>query len=319
MDIMRTVRNPVLLKRRASGFVVKSFRLLFIIGLCYLFLFPLFYLIVAAVQDPAAAKDPTVVWIPTILTKLNFTTAMEFLNYKNSLTETLKISIVSTAATLISCSMVGYGFARFKFREKNIAFALVMLTIIVPPQTVVMSNYVNFRYFNLFGLTKLFGFEGLNFLNSPLPFSIPALFANGLRAGLFILIFRQIFAGQPKELEEAARIDGCGAFATFRRIMVPLAVPAFITVMLFCFVWHWNENFSSNIFYTEPLKRPLAVQLNAIRMTFLLNQSNSHYSPTMARGTLAAGSLLSLSPLLVLYIFTQKHFTESIERSGIVG
>jgi multiple sugar transport system permease protein len=303
-------------------FVVKIFRFLFIFGLCYLFLFPLFYLLVACFQDPSVAKDPTVVWIPNILSLDNLSMAFKLLDYKQSILLTAIISVLSTAATLISCSMVGYGFARFNFFGKKIAFTLVLLLIIVPPQTTMISSYLNFRFFDFLGMMKLlspiFGTDHINLLNTIWTFVLPAIFASGIRAGLFIFIFRQFFVGQPKELEEAAKIDGCNAFITFWRIMVPLAVPAFITVLLFSFIWVWNENYTS-LMYFKDLIKPLAVQLNAIREMFLIDSANVHYSATQMRGALAAASLLCVIPPLAIYIFTQKYFTESIERAGIVG
>ena len=323
MKGIAVLQNPTVLKDRIVRLIIRIFRFLFILGLCYLFLFPLFYLIVAAIQDPVAAKDPTVVWIPNKVTFANFIDAFEQLDYLHSVTQTLLISVLGTAATLVSCSMVGYGFARFRFRESKLAFALVILIIIVPPQTTIMSNYVNFRFFDFFYLMRIFGLFGLpdhiNLLGTPWTFILPSLFACGWRSGLFIFIFRQFFAGQPRELEEAAKIDGCSAFGTFRRIMVPLAVPAFITVMLFSFIWHWNENYSAAIYYSGNVVKPLAVQLNVVRDMFLQDTANVHYTATGIRGSLAAGSLLSILPSLVLYIFTQKYFTESVERTGIVG
>lgn len=314
--------NSLIVRDKSLRFVVWIFRALFIIGLCYLFLFPLFYLIVAAIQDPNAAKDPTVVWIPKDFSLENFKTAFTMLNFVPSITLTVVNSVFSTLAMLVSCSMVGYGFARFRFWESKIAFALVILIIIVPPQTIVLSNYLNFRFFDFLGILKLTslvtGKDSVNLLGTPWTSILPSIFACGYRAGIFIFIFRQFFAGQPKELEEAARIDGCSAFGTFRRIMAPLAVPAFITVLLFSFIWQWNESYNAGMFYPDAVK-PLAVQLNTLRDTFMRDTSSTHYSPTMIRGTMAAGSLMSILPTLLLYIFTQKYFTESIERSGIVG
>jgi multiple sugar transport system permease protein len=320
--INKLMKNPYLIKDKSIRFIVKVFRFLFIFGLCYLFLFPLFYLIIAAIQDPTAAKDTTVVWIPKVLSWDNVKLALELLNYKNSIVMSSEISVLSTLATLFSCSMVGYGFARFRFSEKKIAFAFVILLIIVPPQTTMISSYLNFRFFDFLGIIKLLstftGVNHVNLLNTVWTFILPSLFASGLRAGLFIFIFRQFFSGQPKELEEAATIDGCGAFATFWRIMIPLAVPAFVTVMLFSFIWHWNEDNTATMYFMDTIK-PLAVQLNAVRDIFLYDAANRQHSPTQMRGCLAAGALLSVAPSLILYIFTQKYFTESVERAGIVG
>lgn len=250
---------------------------------------------------------------------------MDVLDYWKSIGMSAIISIGSTVGSLISCSLVGYGFARFRFREKNIAFALLILTIIVPPQTVVMSSFVNFRYFDMFGIM---GFlhtiipsvpDSINLINTPWTFILPSFFASGLRSGLFVYIFRQFFMGMPKDLEEAARIDGCGAFTTYIRVIVPLARSAFITVLLFSFIWHWNDYYLSALYFND--RMPISVMLNQMRS---LLQDNKLFdvalnSPDEIRTYLQAGSLLMILPPLILYIFTQRFFTESIERTGIVG
>ena len=318
--MMKTRHNSLVVKAKAVRTVTTVLRTAVIIGLCYLFLFPLFYLIVRAFQDPVSSMDPMVVWIPKMLSLENMRSAVEMLQYKDSFLLSLSITLCSTAASLISCSLVGYGFARFQFFSRRLGFALVILTIIVPPQTILVSSYLNYTYFDLFGLLRLFGVPSIDLIKGPLPFMLPALFGCGLRSGLFIFIFRQFFLGQPKELEEAARIDGCGALRTFLRIMAPLAVPAFITVFLFSIVWHWNDFYSSSIYYSMAGSKPLTVMLNGM-IESLQSQISGGVSHTPAEvlGALAAGCLSLILPLLIIYAFTQKYFTESVERAGIVG
>ena len=322
--MIKTRHNSLVMKAKAVQIVTAVLRTVVIIGLCYLFLFPLFYLIIRAFQDPVSSMDPMVVWIPKKLSLENMRYAVEMLHYGDSFLLSLSITLCSTAATLISCSLVGYGFARFQFFSRRLGFALVILTIIVPPQTILVSSYLNYTYFDLFGLLRLLspltGTASIDLIKGPLPFVLPALFGCGLRSGLFIFIFRQFFMGQPKELEEAARIDGCGALRTFLRIMAPLAVPAFITVFLFSIVWHWNDFYSSSIYYSMAESRPLTVMLNTM-IESLQSQISGGVSHTPAEvlGALAAGCLSLILPLLIIYAFTQKYFTESVERAGIVG
>jgi multiple sugar transport system permease protein len=214
--------------------------------------------------------------------------------------------------------MAGYAFARFSFPFKKILFGVVILMIILPPQTLIMPNYLQYRFFDFGGVTSLFGYS-INLLDTPYVFVIPAMFAAGLKAGLFIFIFRQFFSGLPKELSEAARIDGCGAFTTFLKVMVPCAVPAFITVLLFSFIWYWNEYYSSAMFFAGEI-RPLTVMLNSLGNRLALSgQLDPSTTPFQSRMYMQAGALMTIAPLLILYMFTQKYFTESIERTGIVG
>jgi multiple sugar transport system permease protein len=142
--------------------------------------------------------------------------------------------------------------------------------------------------------------------------------ASGLRAGLYIFIFRQFFAGISKELEEAASIDGCGPIRTFYQIMIPLAVPAFVTVLLFSIIWYWNDYFSASIYFVDEIK-PLTVMLKNLNGILISSGLVGGSNPLNSRMFIQAGALITIAPLLILYLFTQKFFTESIERTGIVG
>jgi len=313
-------KNPYILKRKTQSFFFKFFRLLFIIGLCYLFLFPLLYMIVTAFQSPETVSDPSIIWVPKQLSMTGLSGAWSYLNFKNAAPLTLIITIFGTLASIVSCAMVGYGFARFEFPLKNVVFILVVLTIVVPPQTIIMSTYLNYGAFDFGGIFKIFGIQPVNLLNTAWVFVLPAIFSSGLRNGLYIFIFRQFFAGQPKDLEEAARIDGCGPFKTFLRIMVPLAGPAFVTVLLFSIVWHWNDYYSSSIYFVNDVK-PISVMLNnlsaALTMGGIIERANT--TAYEVRMYLMGGALLTILPPLLLYCFAQKFFTESIERTGLVG
>ena len=322
---MKVQNAETYIKRNGTGIIWKIFRFLLLVGICYIFLFPVIYMLSVAVRGPDTVNDPSVVWIPREFSLDSIKTAIDILEYPRAITTTLILALVSTAGSVISCSLAGYGFARFKFKEKNIAFALVMLTIIVPPQTTIVSSFVNYRNFDCFGILKLVHLifpsvdAGINLINTPWTFILPAFFGAGLRAGLFIYIFRQFFAGMPKDLEEAAMIDGCGALRTFVQVMLPLAKSAFITVLLFSFVWHWNDYVQAAMYFND--NQPISVMLN--QMQSLLQDAKLFNvvtnTPDEIRTYLQAGCLLTILPPLVLYIFTQRFFTESIERTGIVG
>lgn len=318
-------RSGDLLRRNAAGIVWKIFRFLLLVGVCYIFLFPLLYMLSVAVRGPDTVNDPSIVWIPREFTLSSVKTAIEILEYPRAVTTTLVITLGGTLGSLLACSLVGYGFARFRFKEKNFAFAMVLLTIIVPPQTTIISQFINYRNFSVFGiLTVLHAIipsipGSISLINTPWTLILPAVFAVGIRAGLYIYIFRQFFSGMPKDLEEAAMIDGCGALRTFVQVMLPLAKSAIITVLLFSFIWHWNDYFQSSMYFND--NQPISVMLN--QMQSLLQDQKLFdivtNTPDEIRTYLQAGCLLTVLPPLVLYIFTQRFFTESIERTGIVG
>lgn len=307
-------------KRHFSDIAMKLFRLIVIIAMGYIFLFPLYYMFVVALQATGGGADPTSIYVPKAISLDAFVRAFGMLNYPKTAGLSLIITIFGTIATLASCSLAGYAFARFKFKGKGIFFFFVILMIVIPPQTTIMSRYLQFRFFDFGGLLSIFGVS-VNLLETPWVFILPAIFAAGLKAGLFIFIFRQFFQGQPKELEEAAKIDGCGPFKTFIQIMVPLASAAFITVTVLSVIWHWNDYYDASMFFLDELK-PISVMLDNFAYTVSnggIEVEGELAHPYLQRMYLQAGAALTIIPPLVFYIFIQKKFVESIDRAGIVG
>lgn len=295
-----------------------------LLGLSYVILYPLIYCISQAIRLPADMYDPTVIYIPKHYTLQNFKDAWDFLEYPRILMNTVNVALWPTLLQLVTCALAGYGFARFKFKFKGLLFTLVLLTFIVPPQTISVTTYTTFRYFD-----PLYICSGLNMVGV-LPeayiditdtlwsFFLPALFASGLKSGLFIFVYRQFFRGIPKELEEAAYIDGCGSIMTFIKIIVPNAVPSFVTVFLLSLVWYYND------YYTVPLFLPKTEVLSASLNDMFTNMTTvgglyQNVDTILIYPIWRAGILLYILPLLIIFLLFQKKFTESIARSGIVG
>ncbi len=295
-----------------------------LLGLSYVILYPLIYCISQAIRLPADMYDPTVIYIPKHYTLQNFKDAWDFLEYPKILMNTVNVALWPTLLQLVTCALAGYGFARFKFKFKGLLFTLVLLTFIVPPQTISVTTYTTFRYFD-----PLYVCSGLNMVGA-LPeayiditdtlwsFFLPALFASGIKSGLFIFVYRQFFRGIPKELEEAAYIDGCGSIMTFIKIIVPNAVPSFVTVFLLSLVWYYND------YYTVPLFLPKTEVLSASLSDMFTNMTTvgglyQNVDTILIYPIWRAGILLYILPLLIIFLLFQKKFTESIARSGIVG
>ncbi len=308
------LEGGIILNKTTKG-AVWLLRWVFMLAVSYLFIYPVIFMVSTGFQTPESINDPSVIMIPKELSLESIKGMGKMLNYWESAGLTFTIAFFSTLAALVSCSLVGYGLSRFNFKGKGLLFALVVLTIIVPPQTILPTMSLNFQFFDFGGILTLLGIKPLNLMNTVWTFILPSAFATGIRSGVFIFIFRQFFIGLPKDLEEAARIDGCGAIRTYVQIIVPLAVPAFITVMLFSFIWHWNDLYSSSMYFTSDVK-PLMALLQDLDV---IMQRGAGVSAYAARTYKAAALLLTVLPPLILYLFTQKHFTESIERTGIVG
>lgn len=303
------------------------FRSLLIIGISFIIIYPIIQKIAVAFKDKADIYNPTIYMIPVNFTWENLTMAMSILDYFPMLGKTLVFVVVTTLFTAASCALAGYGFARFNFPGNRILFGVVIITILVPTTTLMLPYYLHFKNFDFLGIIGLFtGKSGVNLINTYWPSIITSATAIGLKAGLFIYIFRQFFKGLPKEIEEAAFIDGAGGIQTFFRIMLPNAIPPMITVVLFCFVWQYNDTFYTTLFMS-------GMELMSLKVATLPSQADqfipvltgySHSSgfkadPNHVAMVVDTGILLAILPLLALYLVVQRYFVESIERSGIVG
>lgn len=294
-------------------------RLTLIAGLSFVILYPILQKISTAVKDKADLYSPVVVWIPENFTMSNFLDAIRIMDYWETLFNTFALSATTTVLTAASCALAGYGFARLKFKGSQFMFACVILTILVPPTTILIPIYLNLKDFTLMGLIPLITGKSANLLNSYWPFILTSLTANSLKAGLYIFIFRQFFRGIPKEVEEAAYIDGAGVGTTFTRIMMPNAIPAVITTTLFSFVWQWNDSFYTTTYLTS--SKVMSTQLSSLpyNLSIMLGGDPSKADPFYLSMVQDTGILLAILPLIVIYLFIQRYFVESIERTGIVG
>src|SRR5690606_3639990 len=196
----------------------------------------------------------------------------------------------------------------------------LILTNLVPPTTLLIPMYMNLKDFTMLGIIPLFTGKSVNLLNSYWPFILTSLTANSLKAGLYIFIFNQFFRGVPKEVEEAAYIDGASIGRTYIKIMLPNAMPAIITVILFSFVWQWNDSFYTTTYLTS--SKVMATQLSSLPYN-LANQlqdgAASKADPFYQSMVQDTGILMAILPLIIIYLFVQRYFVESIERTGIVG
>ena len=304
-------------KNRINKILVSSFIYTIVIGLGFIIVFPIVQQLIWGFHDPTQVNNPAVIYIPELWSTMNFTVAMKALDYWKALGNTFMISLITMVLQILSTALAGYAFSRLKFKGSNILFFFVVLTIIIPPNAIMMSRSNYFLSIGLSGDVKsLYLMAGLGM---------------GIRSGIFIYIFRSFFAGLPKELEESATVDGASVFRTFWQIMLPNARGAIITVGLFAFVWQWNDSYYVNMLKVGDASRfpllstGLANFIENVR-GLLLRQDmvqlmGADYSQIVEYHTIVlnVAAFLSMLPLLILYIFVQRQFVESIERTGIVG
>ncbi|GAA4062574.1 carbohydrate ABC transporter permease [Amphibacillus indicireducens] len=295
-------------------------RFVLMAGLSFVILYPILQKVSTAFKHQRDLYSPIVIWIPETFTLDNFRNAMSIMNYGDTLLNTFILAAVTTILTTASCALAGYAFARLQFKGSKILFFGVILTILVPPTTILIPMYMNLRDFGMAGIIPLLTGDTVNLLDSYWPFILTSITANSLKAGLYIFIFNQFFRGIPKAIEEAAYIDGAGVGRTFFTIMLPNAKPAIVTVMLFSFVWQWNDSFYTTTYLTSA--NVMSTQLSSLPHNlaiFLESGGAGSSDPFYLSMVQDTGILLAMLPLIILYLFVQRHFVESVERTGIVG
>ena len=306
-------------KKIASKAATNLFRFAMLIAVGYTVLSPLFQIISNSLKSDADFMNTSVTWIPTAAYWQNYADALFVMDYLKSFVNTLLIPVLSGLLEVISCGVTAYAFARFKFPERKILYPLLLITILVPVRMTFLSSYVNFRNFDFFGITSLIGdLIGkdltINLINTPFTFYLPSIFGVGFQSGLFIMIYIQFLKGIPKELEEAAWIDGAGPIKTFIKIIVPSSSVAILTVSILSVIWHWNEYYLMGLYFNE--NQPLAVVLSNIMNLISLRGGDTINSHT---GVAMASCMLFILPVLIFYLILQKKFIKSIDSVGIVG
>jgi multiple sugar transport system permease protein len=232
------------------------------------------------------------VWIPNPIQWQNYPEGWtKYTNFNIPLMNSLIVTLTNIVGNLLSCSLAAYGFARLKGPGKNLLFMLVLGTMMVPMWVTLIPQYVLF--------------SRLGWTNTLLPLTVPAWFG----WPFFIFLLRQFFMTLPKELDDAARIDGASTWGIFGRILLPLTKPALATVAVFAFIGNWNNFITPLIYLRDPEKQTLALALQRFQGI----QGNVQYNYMMAV------AVVSLVPIIVLFFIAQRFFVQGIVMSGIKG
>lgn len=296
------------------------FKFLLLLGISYVILFPFYTKIASSFMGRDDFVDVTVKLLPKRPTLDTYKAIIEDRGYIEAVTNTATLSLICALIQTFICSLVGYGFAKYKFKGSKILFALVLFTMIVPHETLNLSMYMKFRYFDFGigknGLLSLLGLGSFDLTGTYWPLVILSLSGLAFKNGLYIFMMRQFFRGVPDELEESAYIDGYGPFKTFFKIILPISVPMMITIFLFAFSWQWTDNF-----YVSTLQITKEVNLlnNIVGVPSSLDITGYAGEMFYEAAVYNAEALLIMAPLVVIYLFCQRYLVQGIERSGIVG
>lgn len=316
--------NKTVLKNKTKGVGVSVLRMLFLLAFEFVLLYPVIFMISNSFKVTSDTLNPAVKWFSLSPTTYGYKVAWMAFDYWNGLKITFLFGIVSGLIEVVTCAVYAYGLSRFELRFKKIWMFLLIVTILIPDVMLIIPRILNFRYMDVFGILGLFykltGVDlRVNITDTVWTFYLPSLFGVGLKGGLFIYIYMQFFKGLPKELEEAAWIDGAGPVQTFIRIIIPSSGVVILTVFIFSFIWHWNDWLLATM-YTENnhtlafTLRNISSYIGQLWSSMKISADSSTYY-----GAPLAACLMFIAPPTLLYVILQRHFIESVDRVGIVG
>lgn len=305
------------------------FRFVLLLGISYVILFPYITKIFNSFMSPSDFKDVTVVLLSKNPTFDQYKYIILENDYFPSLLRTFLLSSTTALIQTFVCALVAYGLAKFKFKGNNIVFAIVIVTLMIPNETISYSMQQYFNAWDYWALTdKIDAFlKGINenwsfgFTNSYIPMYLLSITGLGFRNGLFIFMLRQFFRGVPDELEESAYVDGSSTMKTFFRIILPISVPMLITVFIFSFAWQWTDDFYVSTFFdsTYIFKNGYPNIREIVRRTPPSLQAGTKNLSQYASAITGTGTILIALPLIIAYVFLQDKIVQGVERSGIVG
>lgn len=292
------------------------FRYVLLVGIAYVIIYPFIAKIAGSFMSRDDFVDVTVKLIPKYPTLDTYKAIITENRYFEALWNTTIISLLCAIVQMVTTMVIGYGFAKFKFKGNNILFYCVIFTMVVPHQALRLALFQKFRYFDLYGLFDLLTGKTINLINTYWPLALLSFGGLAFKNGLYIFLMRQFFRGVPDELEEAAYVDGSGVFKTFVRIIVPLSVPMMITVFIFAFSWQWTDDFYTTMFFT---RTSTYLMPNIVTVPPSLDTTGFEAAAVYTSAVINTAALMIITPLVILYCFCQKYIVQGIERSGIVG
>ena len=275
--------------------LVSAKRILFVgvgLTLSALFIAPIFWTVLSSFKPAAEARLPPLPPWPSRFTLENYEALNSFgSGIRTHLGNSLVVALATIVLTTLVSVLAGYGFSRFEFRGKNVLFVLIILKLMIPFQSVVTPLFLVLSYLrlqnSLIGLTLVYA-------TLQLPFSV--------------FMMRNAFDTVPREIEEAARIDGCSTFSMLTRVMLPLVVPGLVTVCIFAFLGSWNEFLGALILLTDNDLYTLPILVTAVR---------SGLYGTIDWGAVQAGVTVMMIPCLLIFLLLQRYYMRGLTSGAI--
>jgi multiple sugar transport system permease protein len=288
--------EPVRLKpagrRPARFWLGKGIRHGLLILVSLIFVVPFYWMLITSVKTQTTVFTIPIQWFPSSLHLENYLTVANYPTFPflRFMWNSIYYSSMVTLGTVLSCAAVGYGFARLRFPGRDLLFTITVATLMIPFIVTLIPTFVIFKT--------------LGWIGGYAPLIVPSFFGSGF----FIFMMRQFFLGLPKELDDAARVDGAGEFRIFWQIMLPLVQPALLVMAIFTFTWTWQEFFQPLVYLQDASKFPLSLGLFTFRA-----RRNTDWHLMMA------GATLTTLPLVIIFFVAQRYFLEGIKLTGIKG
>ncbi len=279
--------------KRASLDITKKFIIyIVLIGAGLFFLLPFIWMISTSLKTPKQVWTFPPEWIPNPPSLETYSKIWKMAPIHLFLVNSFIVTGLTIVGMVVSCSLVAFGFARLKFRGRDLLFIILLGSMILPPQIYMIPQYLFFSFLGWVGTFK--------------PLYVPYWLA-GYLGPFYIFLLRQFFLTIPRELDDAALIDGCSWFSIYARIMLPLAKPALIAAIIFCFTWTWNDFLTPLIYLNSREKYTITLGLRYFQ---------SQYGLRYIRELMTASTISAL-PTLLLFFFFQKYFVEGISLQAI--
>lgn len=297
--VSQTMQFPAKTRKRKISLFDIAATVLTIV-LAGLFFFPFYWAIIGALKLPNELQVvPPLLYPPQPQWK-NFVEVGNVIPFYRYVWNTTVITLFGSVGGLISSSLVGYGFSSFRFRGRTFLFILLLATMVLPSEVTLIPTYILFV-------------NWLGWGNTILPLVVPSYFGGG---AFSIFLFRQFFASIPKDLNDAAKIDGCGPFRYYFTILLPLSMPVIITLAILWFQFYWNDLMGPLIYLTDQDKATITTGLLALRST--LGGSFSRRGQAMDH-LLMAGSLIGMLPSVLIFFALQRYFIRGVIMTGVKG
>lgn len=279
-------------KRRLSHFGVH----ILLIILALFFLLPFFWMLSTSLKSEHQVLASPPVWIPNPIMWENYSNAIQMIPFFRYMGNTFMVAVLDVLGTVLVCPMVAYGLSRLEWRGRNALFFITIAVMMIPQEVTMVPT------FTMFNKLKMVGEVGIG--NGYIPLFIQSFFGRPF----MIFLLRQQFMNLPRDLEDAARVDGARETRIYARIVLPLVVPGVLTVALFRFMNSWNDFIGPLLYLDDERRYTLSIGLQ-----MFTNQNKTEWSMLMAT------ALMMTLPVIVIYFFVQKRFIEGISFSGIKG